>query len=255
MGSDGLYPGKGVAMVMDGEGAAPGGPAGARRARGRALEAACLAAPPAVLVAAVLAGGAWAVPALAVAAASVGLVLAGWERSVPALRQLLPAGTLAAAATAGRILLAAVPDVKPVSAVVILCGACLGRRPGFLCGALAALASNLFFGQGMWTPWQMYAWGLMGYVAGALADRGLLARRGALCAYGFLSCMAYGAVLDAYTAVGFVRPLTAASLLGCWAASIPFDVVHGLSTVAFLLAVWVPWGRAIRRTVTRYGLR
>ncbi len=163
--------------------------------------------------------------------------------------------TLAAAATAGRILLAAVPDVKPVSAVVILCGACLGRRPGFLCGALAALASNLFFGQGMWTPWQMYAWGLMGYVAGALADRGLLARRGALCAYGFLSCMAYGAVLDAYTAVGFVRPLTAASLLGCWAASIPFDVVHGLSTVAFLLAVWVPWGRAIRRTVTRYGLR
>lgn len=81
MGSDGLYPGKGVAMVMDGEGAAPGGPAGARRARGRALEAACLAAPPAVLVAAVLAGGAWAVPALAVAAASVGLVLAGTERS------------------------------------------------------------------------------------------------------------------------------------------------------------------------------
>lgn len=221
----------------------------------RLAEALCLVAPPAALVLAMALKGAWAVPALAVAAASVALMLLGWERSVPALRQLLPAVTLAAAATAGRILFAAVPDVKPVSAIVILAGACLGRRSGFLCGALSALASNLFFGQGMWTPWQMYAWGLMGYVAGVLADHGLLRSRAALVAYGFGACIGYGAILDAYTVVGFVRPLTAASVLGCWAASLPFDVVHGASTAAFLLAVWVPWGRSIRRTVARYGLR
>ena len=74
----------------------------------------------------------------------------------------MPTLVLAALAAAGRILFGPIPDFKPVSAIAIIAGATLGRRNGFMVGALAALTSNFFFGQGMWTPWQMYAWGLGG---------------------------------------------------------------------------------------------
>ena len=96
-----------------------------------------------------------------VAFAAVGVFFASFEASRPALRQIMPTVVLAALAAAGRMLFAPVPDFKPVSAICILAGAVFGRRSGFLVGALAALVSNFFFGQGPWTPWQMYAWGLV----------------------------------------------------------------------------------------------
>lgn len=110
---------------------------------------------------------------LLVVACAVCLVLANFEASKPALRQIMPTVTLAGLAAAGRILFAPIPDVKPVSAIAIVGGATLGRRCGFMVGALGALVSNFFFGQGAWTPWQMYGWGMVGYVAGLLAQAGL----------------------------------------------------------------------------------
>ena len=76
--------------------------------------------------------------------------------------------TLAAVAAAGRVLFAAVPGVQPVTVIVVAAGAALGARAGFATGALAALASNFFLGQGPWTPWQMLGWGACG-LAGARA--------------------------------------------------------------------------------------
>ncbi|EHF01563.1 hypothetical protein HMPREF1008_01187 [Olsenella sp. oral taxon 809 str. F0356] len=182
------------------------------------------------------------------------LFLVGYEASRPTLRQLVPTAVLAATAAAGRVLFAPFPDVKPVSAIAIVAGAALGRREGFMVGALAALASNAFFGQGAWTPWQMYAWGLVGYLAGALFERGMLGRRGALYAFGFASALLYGLLLNGWYVLGFVRPLTWPGVLAAFAAGLPLDLVHGTSTVAFLLAIWLPWGRSIRRVVTKYGL-
>ena len=106
-----------------------------------------------------------------------------------------------------------------MSAIAIIAGATLGRRNGFMVGALAALTSNFFFGQGMWTPWQMYAWGLVGYVGGALAYAGAFdrvdgtVRMPALLAYGFASGLLYGVVINAYDIIGFVQSLTWA---GAW---------------------------------------
>lgn len=183
------------------------------------------------------------------------LVFAGYEASRPALRQVMPTVVLASLAAAGRVLFAPLPDVKPVSAIAIVAGSLLGRRNGFMVGALAALVSNAFFGQGAWTPWQMYAWGLVGYLAGVLADAGALRRhRWALLAYGFASALLYGAILNGWYVLGFVRPLTAAGVLAGYAAAAPWDVVHGLATVGFLALIWLPWGRSIRRVVAKYDL-
>ena len=192
---------------------------------------------------------------LLVALVATGLVFASFEASRPPLRQLLPTAVLAATAAAGRVLFAPVPDVKPVSAIAIVAGATLGRRSGFMVGAVGALVSNLFFGQGSWTPWQMYAWGLVGYLGGVLADAGLLERRGVRYAFGLVSALMYGAILNGYYVLGFVRPLTWQSVVAAYAAGVPLDVVHGVATTGFLALIWGPWGRAIRRVVDKYDLR
>ena len=191
---------------------------------------------------------------LLVALFCLGLFFRSFERSRPTLRQVMPTATLAAVAAAGRVAFAPLPDVKPVSAIAIVAGATLGRRCGFMVGALAALVSNFFFGQGAWTPLQMYAWGLVGYLAGVLSDHHALDSRPALCAYGFCSALLYGLILNGWHVLGFVRPLEWAPVLAAFAAGLPLDVLHGVSTVGFLLAIWLPWGRSIRRVVAKYGL-
>ncbi len=220
-----------------------------------ALEAPSLLAVPVAMVALTLAGvRATAGLTLAVALLALGLLFASFEASRPALRQLMPTAVLAAVAAAGRVLFAPLPDVKPVSAIAILAGAALGRRSGFVVGATAALASNVFFGQGPWTPWQMYAWGLVGYVGGVLGEKDLLSHGPALYAWGFASGLVYGLILNGYHVLGYVRPLTWESAALACAASLPLDVTHGIATVAFLAAIWLPWGRAIRRVVAKYDL-
>ena len=211
---------------------------------------------PAVLVAcAVLGVEQAAILTLLVVLAAIALFLGGYERSRPGLRQVMPTVVLAALAAAGRIVFAPIPDFKPVSAICILAGVCLGRRDGFMVGALAALSSNFFFGQGPWTPWQMYAWGLVGYLAGVLEDAGLLKWHGAVLAYGFLSAMLYGLLLNGWYVIGFVHPLTWPAVFAAYAAGFPLDCVHGVATVVFLAALFVPWRRKIERVVTKYDLR
>lgn len=197
---------------------------------------------------------------LAVAVLVLALFFAGFEASRPALRQIMPTLTLAALAAAGRILFGPIPDFKPVSAIAIIAGATLGHRNGFMVGALAALTSNFFFGQGMWTPWQMYAWGMVGYAGGALARAGAFdradgtVRMPALVAAGFASGMLYGAIINVYDIVGFVQPLTWVGAVARLATAVPFDAVHGLSTSLFLAVLYRPWCHRINRVVRKYGL-
>lgn len=189
-----------------------------------------------------------------VAFSALGVFFASFEVSRPALRQIMPTVVLAALAAAGRVLFAPVPDFKPVSAICILAGAVFGRQSGFMVGALAALVSNFFFGQGPWTPWQMYAWGLVGYLAGVLADRGWLDRLPVLYAYGFGSALLYGLLVNSWHVIGFVQPLTLPAVALAFAAAIPFDLMHGVATVVFLAALFVPWRRKLERIKQKYAL-
>jgi len=108
--------------------------------------------------------------ALATGLGALALVVGGvawFEGGALSTRELAVVATLAAAAAAGRVVFAAIPGVQPVTVIAIIAGATLGARAGAATGALAAFVSNLFLGEGIWTPQQMLGWGLCG-VAGAL---------------------------------------------------------------------------------------
>lgn len=176
-----------------------------------------------------------------------------FERQRPTPQTILPIVVLAAVAAVGRVLFAMLPSVKPTAAVVIIAGLCLGRQSGFLTGALAALASNLFFGQGPWTAWQMYALGLIGYLAGILQPV-LEKRKAATILFGFFSVLLYGLILDSWYVVGFVQPFSPKGALAAYAAGLPFTLVHAVSTVLFLLLIQKSWSRKIRRIQQKFGL-
>ena len=177
---------------------------------------------------------------------------AWYERSHPTARVLALVATLAALAALGRIAFAPIPNVKPTTDIVLLTGYALGGAPGFAVGAVAALASNVFFGQGPWTPWQMCAWGGVG-VGGALLARaaGRELGRGALAA----ACARRRGGLrrrDEPAPVGdLLGDHSLAKLGAIFATSLPFDLAHVVGNVVFCLV----FGPALVRALGRYRQR
>ncbi|WP_270575819.1 ATP-binding cassette domain-containing protein, partial [Flavonifractor plautii] len=108
-----------------------------------------------------------------------------FEGRKPQARELVIIAVLCAIGIAGRAALFMLPQFKPVMAVTIIAGVAFGGETGFLVGAMTMLASNVLFGQGPLTPWQMFSMGIIGFLAGILFRKGLLRRnRGALCVFG-----------------------------------------------------------------------
>ena len=189
-----------------------------------------------------------ALPLLLLAAA---LLVAGvsWIEAGPgAAREVTLVATLAAVAAAGRVLLAAVPGVQPVTVIAVAAGAALGARSGFATGALAALVSNLFLGQGPWTPWQMLGWGACG-LAGA-TFRALIRRRVAFAAICFVLGFAFSSLMDLWLWLSFF-PHTWEALTIVLGRGVWFSAAHAVGNVVIALAV----GPELRRLLERYGRR
>ena len=111
----------------------------------------------------------WQLTTFALLAIVLALGFAWYERRHPSSKVLALVATLAALAALGRAAFAPLPNVKPTTDIVLLSGHVLGGAPGFAVGAVGGLTSNLIFGQGPWTPWQMAAWGLIGVIGAGYA--------------------------------------------------------------------------------------
>ncbi len=176
---------------------------------------------------------------------------AWFERSQPSSRTVALIATLAALATLGRVAFAAVPEVKPTTDIVLIAGFTLGAAPGFAVGAVSALASNIFFGQGPWTPWQMLAWGLCGIAGGLLALPGLRIPRLAMALICAAAGFGYGFVLDFYTWVGFAGRHTLAQYVFIEGEAFPFNLAHAVGNFVFYMA----FGPGLVRALQRFRLR
>ena len=79
---------------------------------------------------------------------------------------------LAVFGVSGRILLAPIPNVQPVTVLVLLAGAYFGAPRSIALAATIALASNvLLLGHGPWTLFQAIGWGGVGLLGALLANR------------------------------------------------------------------------------------
>jgi energy-coupling factor transport system substrate-specific component len=178
-----------------------------------------------------------------------------YERSRPPAKVLSLVAALAALATVGRIAFAPIPNVKPTTDIALFAGYALGPVPGFAVGAVAALASNVFFGQGPWTPWQMVGWGGAGLLGGLVAwafgrDLGRWRLAGA-CA---LAGAFFGVLLDTYQWVqGAEQDLP--HYLAVSATSLPYNAAHVIGNIGFCLLLGPTFVRALSRYRRRFEVR
>jgi energy-coupling factor transport system substrate-specific component len=204
----------------------------------------------------VLASAAWAALdpsraglSLLLAAGSAIVAAAAWFEGGPgSVKELTLVAALAGIAAAGRVLFAAVPGVQPLTVIAVAAGCALGLRCGVAVGGLAALASNFFLGQGIWTPWQMLAWGGCGAAGALLAP--LLRNRLAFAAACFVLGFAFSALMDVWEWYSFF-PHTWQALTVQMARGVPFQAAHAVGNVIIALAV----GPELRRVLERYERR
>ena len=179
-----------------------------------------------------------------------------FEGRKPQAREMIVLATMAALACAGRAAFFMVPSIKPVIAIVIISGIAFGGEAGFLVGAVTMLVSNFLFGQGPWTPWQMFAMGFIGFLSGILHQKGLLpAKRITLCIYGFLvTFFVYGGIMNPAAMFMSVYEFTWSGLLAMYISGAPVDFVHDCSTFIFLWLGARPILEKLQRIKVKYGL-
>jgi energy-coupling factor transport system substrate-specific component len=200
--------------------------------------------------------GAWAAldpgrAGLSLLLAAAALIVGGaaWlETSPGSAKELAVVATLGAVAAAGRVLFAAVPGVQPVTVIAIAAGAALGMRAGIGVGAIAALASNFFLGQGIWTPWQMLGWAACGAVGALLAPllRNRLVFGGVALVLGF----AFSGMMDVWEWFSFY-PHTWQALVVQMGRGFPFQAAHALGNLVIAFVI----GPELLRVLDRYGRR
>jgi len=176
-------------------------------------------------------------------------LLALEERRISS-RELALLAALSTLSAASRIPFAALPSVQPCTFIIEVSGATLGPAMGFFVGILTPLISNLALGMGPWLPWQMMAWGLLGWLAGILF-RGWSR---SLPAFGLLSGYLYGAITN-LSMLFLYYPATLHSLALLELYSLPFDTAHAVGNLLFFAALGPKFSRALLRYKARSEFR
>lgn len=179
-----------------------------------------------------------------------------FEGRKPKARELVVVAVLCALGVAGRVVFVPLPQFKPAMAITIISGVAFGGETGFLVGAMTMLISNMLFTQGPWTPWQMFAMGIVGFLAGVLFRKGLLRRtRLSLSIFGALSAVIiYGGIMNPASAIMFQNELNWKIILTYYVTGFPLDLVQSAATAFFLWFLSRPILGKLDRIKVKYGL-
>jgi energy-coupling factor transport system substrate-specific component len=178
----------------------------------------------------------WAVTSFLILLLGLGLFYLRFERAKVSSKEMALIASLASLAVVGRILFAPFPNFKPTTFLILLAGYVFGPRAGFMVGSTVAVVSNMFFGQGPWTPWQMLAWGLVGATAGLYGRwRGERVRPIELAVFGAIWGFLFGWLMNTFVWLTTFFPLNWKTFVAANAASFWFDVSHASANVLFAL--------------------
>ena len=179
-----------------------------------------------------------------------------FENRKPKARELVIISALCAIGVAGRTAFFMLPQFKPVAAIVIISGVAFGGETGFLVGAITAFVSNFFFGQGPWTPWQMFSFGIIGFLAGIMFQKGILRKtKTDMCVFGFVATFViYGGIMNPASVIMWQSNININMVLSSYVMGMPFDFIHAVSTVFFLFFAAEPMLEKLERIKIKYGL-
>lgn len=168
-------------------------------------------------------------------------------------REVVIIGVMVALSVIGRIIFTATPGFKPIAAIVIISGVAFGGDVGFIVGALGALISNFYFGQGPWTPFQMFSFGFVGFISGLVrlnsaSKLNLLY----IVLVGILGGVLYSVLIDYYTTVSVDKVFSFSRYIIFLSNGLPFMIIYSVSNALFLLILYVPLTKKLVRIKEKY---
>lgn len=169
-------------------------------------------------------------------------------------RELVVIAVMCAISVVGRLIFAPIPGFKPVTAVVIITGAVLGAEAGFITGSMTALCSNIFFGQGPWTPFQMFSWGIIGFISGLIFFKRQKKNLIFIIIAGMLFGVLFSLLMDIWTTVSVSGEFIVNEYIACVIAAIPVTIEYTVSNAVFLAVLFNPFNKKLERIKTKYGV-
>lgn len=193
---------------------------------------------------------------ISIIVAAVALIpfLLKFEKKKTDTKEIVIIAVMTAISVAGRCAFAPIQGFKPVTAVIIISAVYFGSEAGFVVGAFSALISNIFFGQGPWTPFQMFAWGILGFIGGIIADKGLLKSKINLSVYAAVSGVLYSLLMDIWTVLSIDNTFSIARYIAAVGTSLPFMAMYAVSNVVFVLPMEKLFGVRLARIKKKYQL-
>ena len=189
---------------------------------------------------------------------SIFIFLWSFEKRKPKTREIVTRAVMTALAVVGRLAFFMTPQVKPCAAIIIITGVMLGRQSGFLCGALTAFVSGFFFGQGPWTPWQMIAFGIIGFLSGVLFSKKNIKyayNKWIISIYGFLATFViYGFILDTATVFMYTDTPKTETFVATYLSGIGFNLIHAVSTFVVLFLISNATIKKLERLKIKYKM-
>ena len=178
-----------------------------------------------------------------------------FEGRKPQARELVVIAVLCALAIVGRVAIP-IPHFKAIFAIIMISGIAFGPEAGFLVGAVSAFASNFFYTQGPFMPWQMLAYGVGGVLAGFLFGYTKLPRKPwVLAVFGFLGVLlVVGPVLDTCSLFLIPTRLTWNTVLGIYASGFPVNLSQAACTMLVMLLLGKPLLEKLNRVQVKYGM-
>ena len=163
---------------------------------------------------------------------------------------------MCAIAVVSRTIFIAVPHFKPIGAVVMITAMAFGPQAGFMTGSLSMLISDIIFGQGPWTPWQMFSFGMIGFVSGLMAKGGILSEKRPVvnAVIGFFMIFLFaGPMLDTSTVFTMMQ-IPGFSAAAIYLAGIPVNAIHGSAVALGMLLLTKPMMEKLNRIKIKYGM-
>lgn len=194
----------------------------------------------------------YALASLLITCMSLILFSCGFERRKTGTRRMILVAVMTALSVLGRFIFSVIPAFKPITAIVVITAIYIGSEAGFLTGALSAVISNFYFGQGPWTPFQMLSWGLIGLFAGMLSQP-LKKSRILLSLYGIFAAAGYSLVMDVWTVLWYNGSFNPSLYYAAMATALPYTLFYAVSNVIFLNAIARPFGEKLARVRIKYG--
>lgn len=177
-----------------------------------------------------------------------------FEKGKSGSREMVIIAVMTSLSVIGRLIFTPLPAFKPVSAIVIITGTALGPEAGFMVGSLSAIVSNIFFGQGPWTPFQMFVWGFIGFFAGVVFRKSKKPNKIAMSLMGVIGGVLFSLMMDIWTTLSLDGTFLWTRYLASVAASFPVMTIYAVSNVIFLLILARPFLEKLNRIKIKYGV-